>query len=45
MINAGHSTAEITYLLNKWNLDARRVLGTELNIGQIEIDYSLITYS
>ena len=40
MISASHSAAEITYFLHKWSLDAKRVLGGELNIWQIEIDFS-----
>ena len=40
MISGGQSAAEITYFLHKWNLDAKKVLGGELNIEEIEIDFS-----
>ena len=40
MISSAHSSAEITYFLHKWALEAKKIVGSELNIGQIEIDYS-----
>ena len=40
MIGAGHTTAEISYFLHKWSLTAKKILGGEINIGHIEIDYS-----
>ena len=40
MISSAHSSAEITYFLHKWSLDAKKIVGSDLKIGQIEIDYS-----
>ena len=40
MISSAHSSAEITYFLHKWSLNAKKIVGSDLKIGQIEIDYS-----
>ena len=40
MISSGHTSAEISYFLHKWSLDAKKILGGNLKIGQIEIDFS-----
>ena len=41
MISSAHSSAEISYFLHKWSLDAKNIIGSsDLNIGLIEIDYS-----
>ena len=40
MISSGHTSAEISYFLHKWSLDTKKTLGSEINIGQIELDYS-----
>ena len=40
MISSGHTSAEISYFLHKWSLDAKKILGSNLNIGQIEIYFS-----
>ena len=42
MISSAHSSAEITYFLHKWSLDAKKVLGNCINISQVEIDYSWV---
>ena len=39
MISSAHSSAEITYFLHKWSLDAKKIVGSDLKIGQIETDY------
>ena len=41
MISSGHTSAEISYFLHKWSLDAKKILG-DLNISQIEIDFSWV---
>ncbi|KAI6647066.1 hypothetical protein LOD99_8903 [Oopsacas minuta] len=40
MISSGHTSAEISYFLHKWYLEAKKILGYNINIGQIEIDFS-----
>ena len=40
MISSGHISAEISYFLHKWSLDTKKTLGSVINIGQIELDYS-----
>ena len=40
MISYGHTSAEISYFWHKWSLDAKKILGGNLKIGQIEIDFS-----
>ena len=41
MISSGHTSAEISYFLHKWSLNAKKILG-DLNISQIEIDFSWV---
>ena len=41
MISSGHTSAEISYFLHKWSLDAKKILG-DLNISQVEIDFSWV---
>ena len=40
MISSGHTSAEISYFLHKWSLDHKKTLGSVINIGQVEIDFS-----
>ncbi|KAI6648693.1 hypothetical protein LOD99_7919 [Oopsacas minuta] len=40
MISSGHTSAEISYFLHKWYLDTKKILGYNINIGQVEIDFS-----
>ena len=40
MISSDHGTAEITHFLNKWVLTSKVILHKDLNINQIEMDYS-----
>ena len=40
MICNDHTTAEITHFLHKWFLACKRVLSKDLNIAQVEMDYS-----
>ena len=40
MISSAHTSAEISYFLHKWFLDAKKILCGNFNIGQIEVDFS-----
>ena len=40
MISSSHTSAEISYFLHKWFLDAKKILCGNFNIGQIEVDFS-----
>ena len=40
MISNDHTTAEITHFLHKWFLTCKNVISKDLNIAQVEMDYS-----
>ena len=40
MISNGHTTAEITHFLYKWFLTCKKDISKDLNIAQVEMDYS-----
>ena len=40
MISNDHTTAEITHFLYRWFLTCKKVISKDLNIAQVEMDYS-----